>query len=72
MWNAIIIPIWAKPNTLLQHYFLKDEYFLNDQGGIFIYINAGDDFTTEFLETGVMNDIGISTGSALAAYDLTK
>lgn len=51
-------------------YFLKKEYFINDMGGIFIYINDGDVFTTEFLETGLMHDIAIDTYSALVTADL--
>lgn len=51
-------------------YFLKDEYFINDVGGILIYINDGDVFTTEFLETGLMHDIAIDTYSAIVTADL--
>lgn len=57
-------------NTLLQQYLLKDDYFLNDMGAILIYINDGEVFTTEFLETGLMHDIAIETYSALATADL--
>lgn len=57
-------------NITLQQYLLKDEYFLRDTGAIFIYINDGDVFTTQFLETGLMHDIAIETYSALATADL--
>lgn len=60
----------ADQRTVEFQYLLKDEYFLRDTGAIFIYINDGDVFTTQFLETGLMHDIAIETYSALATADL--
>lgn len=57
-------------NDFLQQYLLKKEYFSNEFGGILVYINDGDVFTSELLETGLMHDIAIETYSALATADL--
>lgn len=60
----------SKSNALLQQYQLKDDYFVAGMGGILVYINDGDVFTTEFLETGLMHDLATDTYSALATADL--
>lgn len=60
----------ADQRTVEFQYFLKDEYFVNGMGGILVYINDGDVFTTEFLEVGLMHDIATETYSALATADL--
>lgn len=43
---------------------------MNEAGAIFVYINDGEIFTTEFIEIGLMHDIARETYSALATADL--
>lgn len=53
---------------ILQTYTQMLEYY-RPGGPIFIYINDLGQFTTEFLEIGLMHDIAIDAGAALITAD---
>lgn len=41
-----------------------------ENGPIFIYVNDGGVFTTQFLQTGLMHDIAVDLNAALVTADM--